>query len=63
VTHAVPECAIDCRLFIQDQSVVKLFDRTTGALSIYTENVDLDGAEIEFAIKCSAVYAESAITW
>jgi hypothetical protein len=63
VTHSEPQCAIDCRLFIQEQSVVHQFDRTTGALSLYTDNELLAGIEIEYAIRCESVYADSAVTY
>ena len=37
------------------------FDRTTGTLSLYTDDYSLAGMEIEYAIRCESVFADSKV--
>lgn len=54
-------CPMDCRLFIQESGVVSAFDRTTGQLSLYTEDVTYQGMSIDYAIRCEAVFSKSGV--
>lgn len=54
-------CPMDCRLFIQEPAVVHDFNRTTGELSLYTNDSTYQGLEIEYAIRCEAVFSKSGV--
>lgn len=54
-------CPMDCRLFIQEPAVVFGFDRTTGELQLYTDDVTYQGMDIEYAIRCEAVFSKSGV--
>jgi hypothetical protein len=54
-------CPIDCRLFIQEESVVSAFDRTTGDLKLYTENDAIIGTSFEYIIRCESVFSKGGV--
>lgn len=54
-------CPIDCRLFIQEHDVVKIFDRTTGVLTLFTDDATLAATEFDYAIRCESVFSKSGV--
>jgi hypothetical protein len=54
-------CPIDCRLFIQEHDVVRYFDRTTGVLTLFTDDATLAATEFDYAIRCESVFSKSGV--
>jgi hypothetical protein len=54
-------CPIDCRLFIQEHDVVTEFDRTTGDLTLFTEDEAFTGKIFDYAIRCESVFSSSGV--
>lgn len=60
---STPSCPFTCKLHIENEDIVKSFDRYTGDLVVYNNDYSICDTEIDFTITCTSTLSGSKATY
>jgi hypothetical protein len=60
---STPSCPFTCKLHIENEDIVKSFDKYTGDLVVYNNDYSICDTEIDFTITCTSTLSGSKATY